>query len=175
MARKRDRKKFSAELPLVGWMESPEWLDTVKKVQTCLKSGYDPEQIVAVTGIDAMQVSRIIEDEKIALASAKENYANRIDVVRNILGLGLDAIHQTLKGLQDPEKREALIGNMRDLKTLSDVIAQLNTLVRLEEGKSTINVATENHTFRQTRVILQELKKIDPVFDYPELPDKTGD
>jgi len=154
-----------------NWELAPEWQKKVRTVMNLKEKGFDEQQIQMVTQFEPIEVRRIVQDEKVALATAKENFKSKIPVIKDIVGMGLDAIRETLKTLNDPEVRTTMLANVRDLATLTRVVTDLNTLLRLEQGQSTENISSVSHSFQETRMVLQELKKKDPVFDYPELPE----
>lgn len=129
--------------------------------------GFQPEQICAVTSINHDVVSRIIEEDDDNNILIKEHWEQKIPVMRDIVAMGLSGIKETLKEMIDPEVRAKMIRNINDLSALTNIVDKLNILLRLEEGKSTANVETKHTTYQETRHVLQELGKIDPVFDYP--------
>ena len=158
-----------------NWELAPEWQKKVHTVMNLKEKGFDEQQIQMVTQYEPIEVRRIVQDEKVALAVAKENFKSKIPVIKDIVGMGLDAIRETLKALGDPEVRATMLANVRDVATLTKVVTDLNTLLRLEQGQSTENISTVSHSFQETRMVLQDLKKKDPVFDYPELPESTDE
>lgn len=88
--------------------------------------------------------------------------------MQDIVGMGLEMLRDTLKEcVLDSEMRRQMIGSsVKDLAALTKVVGDLNLLLRLEEGKSTQNVAV-NKSYQDTRHALQTLAKVDPVFSYP--------
>lgn len=114
-----------------------------------------------------MEVSRIIEDEEINRDIIRATWEKKTPIMRDVVGMGLDLLRETLAEMTlDSGLRRDMLGGMRDIQALSKVIADLNLLLRLEEGKSTQNVAV-NRSFQDTRHALQNLAKVDPVFSYP--------
>ena len=160
-----------------NWQETPEWVEQVKRVKSLQEKGFAEDMIATLTEYPAIQVKRICEDENIAKARAKENYLQKIPIMKEIIGMGLEGIREFLKELiLDPDKRKEAIKTVAQANTLKTLISDLEMLVRLEEGKSTANLAVQqNHNFQQTREAIQNLRKLDPVFDYPELPEKADE
>lgn len=159
------------------WENNPEWQKKIKLVMSFRSRGYDEQQIAMQTGITPMEVRRIYNDESIVKAAALKAYNEKIPVIRETVGLGLDAIRTALKDMMlDPEYREKHLGRLTDIRMLTTIIADLNNILRLEEDKSTANVASAitKRSYQETREAIQELKKKDPVFDYPKLPEQTG-
>lgn len=134
--------------------------------------GFEEHQIANLTSIPPMEISRIFNDEKVAAAIAKENYEKKIPIMKDVVGMGLEVIKNCLIEMMDPEIRKGMVKNVKDLATLQGVVQDLSMLLRLEEGKSTENISISKRSYQETRFAIQELKKIDPVFDYPELPEK---
>ena len=114
-----------------------------------------------------MEVSRIIEDESQNKDIIRKTWENKVPIMEDIVGMGLDMLRDTLKELVlDSDMRRQMLGNVRDIASLTKVVGDLNLLLRLEAGKSTQNVAV-NRSFQDTRHALQTLAKVDPVFSYP--------
>jgi hypothetical protein len=154
------------------------WQEKVEKVTALRLRGMQVDQIVALTGIDDKSVRKIAANEdfkdgvkKIHNDITKEALESKVPILKEIVGISLTAIKEKLLELKDPEIRDKMIGSARDLAALGKLATDLNTLLRLELGQSTQNVESVSHSYQETRIILQELKKKDPVFDYPELPD----
>jgi hypothetical protein len=157
----------------VNWQQTPEWQKKVSTVMRLKEKGYDENQIQMVTQFEPIEVRRICNDESIAVTTARENLKNKIPLIKDIVGMGLEAIKETLKTLQNPEVRANMLAKVSDVAALTKVITDLNTLLRLEQGQSTENISTVTRSYQETRMVLQELKKKDPVFDYPELPEPS--
>ena len=154
------------------WESRPAWLVKVDKVMKLRSRGFEDEsQISALTDVPTIEVKRIIEDENTAKAIAIKNYKEKIPVMEDIAGLGLDILRESLKELMDPEFRTRMITKISDIAALKNVIQDISMLVRLEKGQSTNNMAVETRSYQETRKIIQDLRKIDPVFSYPEIPE----
>lgn len=168
-----DQRKRRKTLSKKNWEQSPEWMEKINIVTKCQAMGYSPEQIAAVAKIPDMEVRRILEDEIVACRVAAKNFQEKIPVIKEILGLSLDGLRERLKDLVDPEKRKELLPNMGAMAALTRILVDLNGLLRLEQGQSTENIATVSSSYKETRIMLQDLRKVDPVFEYPELPEAT--
>lgn len=154
-----------------NWEKTPEWQRTVDRVLKCKEKGLEMDAIVAIVGEDKHAVKRIIEDEELADERAREEFDRKIPTIQNIISLSLGAINDTLKDMAvDDELRKRMLGKVSDVALLVKAVESLNTLLRLELGKSTQNIAVKN-SYQQTREVLQEIAKVDPVFDYPTLPE----
>lgn len=70
---------------------------------------------------------------------------------------------------QTPERLHAL--SLIEVKNLASIGVDLNEMLRLEMGQSTQNIEVVQYSYNETKVMLEDLKKIDPVFEYPELDD----
>lgn len=118
-----------------------------------------------------MLVRKIIEDEEVNKTIIKRQWDEKVPIMRDIVGMGLNGIKECLKEMADPARRQEMIRHVADLKALTGIVESLNMLLRLEDGKSTQNVAV-NRNYQETRVVLQDLSKVDPVFSYPQIPEK---
>jgi len=172
MSKRRPRKVN--EPPKIHWRETPEWQDQVRKVLKLKERGFDIEQTIEISQIEPMRVRRIIEEEEVNCAIAKKQWDEKIPVMRDIIGMGLNGIKECLKEMADPMVRKEMIRHIGDLKALTGIVEALNLLLRLEEGKSTQNVAV-NRSYQDTRVVLQNLAKVDPVFSYPQIGDGSDE
>jgi len=162
-------RRLKKRKPEVHWKETPEWQRNVRSVLKLKERGFELSQISAVSNLEIMTVNRIIEEEEVNQSIIKSIWSKKIPVMQDIVGMGLDGIRETLKDMSDPEVRRTMIGSVQDLTALTRVVESLNMLLRLEEGKSTANVANKyTHSYIETRAALQELSKVDPVFDYPK-------
>lgn len=129
-------------------------------------------QIIALTGIDSHEVHQIVRDENIAKLAAKKNFEERLPLIKEIVGLGLEQINRVFKDMSTDEVyRAVMITSAKDLTAITKVISDLNTLLRLDQGQSTEHVLT--HTYQETRTILEDFRKRDVVFDLPALPEET--
>ncbi len=172
MQKKKKERKLDS-----SWQQTPEWIEQVRKVKDLQEQGYDEKFIAIATDYPAIEIKRICEDENIAKARAQENYLQKIPMMKEIIGMGLEGIREFLKELiLDGDKRREAIKTVAQANTLKSLITDLEMLVRLEEGKTTANIAVAHgdiNTYQKTREAIQELKKVDKVFDYPELPETT--
>lgn len=156
----------------LNWKASPEWQKKVDAVVALKKRGFGEEAIVAVAQVPGMEVRRILEDEEITKEIAVAGYEGQIDLMKDIIGMGLEALSQALKDIvTDGDVRRSVFKKVSDLAAMKNIVQDLSMLVRLQEDKSTENVHIHNtRSYEDTRLAIQQLKKSDPVFDYPELP-----
>lgn len=166
----RRRKRKLNEPPKIHWKETPEWQDQVRKVLKLKETGFDVEQTVEITQLEPMRVRRILEEEEVNCEIIKKQWEEKVPLMRDIIGMGLNGIREVLKEMADPEIRSKMIRHVADLKALTGIVESLNILLRLEEGKSTQNVSTITRSYQDTRVVLEGLAKVDPVFSYPQIP-----
>lgn len=159
--------------PKPEWQQTPEWKKTVEKVKACERAGLTLDNILSVTGLERTAVQRIVEDEDIAKELAKENFQKKLPVMKDILGMGLEVMHQTMADMLKPEVRAQMITKMGDLGVLSKVLSDMHQMMRLEQGQATEISASVSHNYNETRMVLNKLRTEDPVFDYPELPEKV--
>lgn len=156
------------------WQDAPDWKKQVNTVLACRERGLEEDQIIALTQYDPHAIRRIIEDETIAEERAKKNFAEKVPVIKDIVGMSLEVIRETLKEMcADPEFRRQMVENAKALTSLTGVIKDLNELLRLDQGQSTANVAMESRGYQETRIAIQNLKTLDPVFEYPMTTDES--
>ena len=161
-------------------MDTPEWERNVSNVITLATKGYDVTQIALATKLSEVTVNNIINNRELKRVAKnvekkiiKEVYKDKIPVLKDIVGLSLQALRESLMELGDPERRREVLSQAKDMSALAKLAADVNGLLRLELGESTHNIAAVTYNFQQTRHILQDLRKQDPVFDYPVLPDES--
>lgn len=179
MAARKPRRKYEKKPPIepkpIHWRETPEWQDQVHRVLKLKERGFDEQQTIEITQIAPMEVRKIIQEERVNGAIIKKQWEEKVPLMRDIVGMGLNGIRETLKEMADPAVRKEMIRHVADLKALTGIVESLNLLLRLEEGKSTQNVLTVNRSYQETRTVLQNLAKVDPVFSYPQLPEGEPD
>lgn len=148
-----------------NYRDSPEWKRQVKQVLSLTERGLAVEEINAVTDIQHTVVKRILEEEETARSIVQKIWTEKIPTMRDIVAMGLDGIRETLKELADPERRREMVPDLGALEKLTKITTEINLLLRLEEGKSTANIASKHtHTVQEVRHALMDLSKQDPVF-----------
>lgn len=149
---------------------TPEWRKLVNQVLVCKENGMNQDAIIATVKADPHAVMRILEDEKEVSDYARRTWEGKVPTIKNIISLGLNAINETFKDIaEDDELRRSMLSKASDIKMMQAIVTELNTLLRLELGESTQNISIhkkETHTYEDTRLTLQKLQKIDPVFTY---------
>lgn len=168
--KKRGRKKKvlrEETFSYLGERDTPEWKAQTEAIMKLQSKGYDTDTICTLTQIPHATIKRIIDEEDLTNQLIKKQWKEKVPLMRDVITMGLYGIRETLKQFADPQVREQMIQSPQDLVALTKVVESLNMLIRLEEGKSTANVATNhNHSFKQTKDMLIELSKMDPVFEY---------
>jgi hypothetical protein len=168
------KKKLKAESESEN---SPAWQQKVESVMKLQVKGHTVNEIIALTEIDERTVRRITKQEvfadgvqEIKQKITKEAFKGKVPVIKDIISRSLTAIQETLMTFENEDVRKEMLSRPADIQALTKVVSDLNNLLRLELGESTQNIAIKSNSYQETRVVLQELRKIDPVFDYPELP-----
>ena len=178
MVELRPKKHFRGQdLPRLRFDRTPEWRTLVEKAFKLKEQGMDVEHIATTLKADPHAVMRILEDENEAKQYATRTWNEKIPTIKNIIGLSLNALNETLKDIAvDDSLRKIMLAKVSDIAQLTKVVVDLNMLLRLELNQSTENKAiSHQHSYEQTRVALQELKKVDPIFEYTALPEKKID
>lgn len=172
-ARAKIRRELEAEKQ--AEREIKERTTVVKRLQ---ESGHTPDQIAAVTQFPQVQVNKICEDQKIALAHAKYNYEQKVPVLKNIYGLGLDALNERMQELLDPDVRKKALAKFTDLKQLLDILERVHEMLNPVDKRNNINIQNnittptgEGDSYQKTRETISALRSVDPVFEYPQLPE----
>lgn len=165
-----------------SWERTNEWHRTVDRVFAAKDRGQTEAQMAVKLRLDKSLVKRILEDDAIADERARRQFDEKMPTMQNIISLSLKTLNRSLQEISESdEMRSLMVRNMKDLVALKDLVKDLQTLTRLELGQSTQNIEqhVHAHTYQETREIIQDLQKKDPVFTYPELPappeDKEGD
>lgn len=154
---------------------NPEWEQKVETVSKLAIKGYTVNQIIAVTDLPDHVVRKILRDKRTKECITKVQdkitqaaFKHKVPMLKDIVDMSLTAIKESLEELKDPERRKEMLSRTGDLSALAKLATDLNALLRLELGQSTQNVETVSHSYQETKIILQELKKKDPVFEYPD-------
>lgn len=156
--------------------------DEQKRMRTnvirAFQKGLRRDEIIARSNYPEAFVDKVLRANKCKIEIdntikqvTKEVFKQKIPTLKNIVGTTLNILNECLQELSDPERRKEMVQSVSDLKHLSSIITDLNNLIRLELGQSTENIEVKQIGYQETRIILQELSKIDPVFEYPKLPD----
>lgn len=156
------------------------WEEKVRIVAHCYLKGFTVDEIVAKHDIPTQQVVRILaQDEfkkgmkRVEEKVTEETLKDKLPLLKKITGDALSVLSGLIEKLQDDENyRMMMITNVRDLKALGDVATQVNGLLRLEKGQSTENIAIQQNSYQETKVLIDDLRKVDPVFEWPQLPEK---
>lgn len=144
-----------------------------QKYRSALEATYLDLELDKDYVVSVLNKAKIREYANDAIQEFKEEvFKNKIPLIKDIIGLSLTNIKEFLVELsQNDEKKGEL--KVRDIRELAEVAKSLNELMRLEQGESTINIGmnvTHQHNHTVTMEALGKLAAIDPVFEYPALP-----
>ncbi len=118
-----------------------------------------------------LEKTNAIEEAKALKQEIKQEVlSEKVPALKNIVGLSLQVVQDYLSNLAVDKIKQSTL-TVKEVRDISGIAKDLNELLRLELGQSTQNVEVVQYSYQQTQVVLQDLKKIDPVFDYPELID----
>lgn len=92
----------------------------------------------------------------------KEALKDKLPILEEIATL-------TLTGVRDFLKENPKPGNATEAKAYVDMVRKIDEMVRLELGKPTAITQETRYSLQQTQVIFEELRQLDPVFDYPDI------
>ena len=109
--------------------------------------------------------------KKFLKESAKAVLEEKIPLLKEIASLSLMNVRDFLGELSDPVKRSERLSTMKDARDLAAIASQLNEMLRLELGQSTSITETVSYSFEAIKVLLTDLSKVDPIFDYPKFLD----
>lgn len=116
----------------------------------------------------AKKANLIIESKKFQSEVKEEVLKDKVPILKEIVGTSLTAVQEYLVELGTNKERLHSL-SVSEMKGLADVAKSLNELLRLELGQSTQNVQVVQYSFNEAKVMLEDLRKIDPVFEYPAL------
>ena len=118
---------------------------------------------------DKGSIKQVVIDARDRLES--ELFKEKIPALKKLVSMGLEILVKSLEEInKNEELRKTMVKSMKDIKDLEQIVSGVNGHLRLEEGKSTMNLETKSSNYQETRVALMELAKQDPVFEYPKLP-----
>lgn len=90
--------------------------------------------------------------------------ADKIPIVKAIVGANLASLLEWSVDFRARNAHRQM--TVDEAKKLSGLATELNSLIRLEEGKSTVNMGIVNQVEKEVTVILEELKEVDPFVSY---------
>lgn len=90
---------------------------------------------------------------------------DKIPVLNSIMGVNLHTLLEFSCNLAKDEQRKAAL-SVKDAKDLAALVSDLNTLIRLETGQATSNVAITHFTGSSEELLktAKEIIEMDPVF-----------
>lgn len=149
-----------------------------ERIAKLLHKGFTVNQVIQKTGYRECEVVPIARHARqkqaiknVEKAVKEEIFKDKVPALKEIVGSTLLQVKKAIEELNDPEIRSKMIRSIADVKNLAAIATDLNTLLRLELGQATENIQVAQFSYQQTRVVLQELAKKDPVFEYPQLPE----
>ncbi len=118
----------------------------------------------------AKKANLVEESKKFQKEIKEEVLRDKVPLLKEIVDVSLSSVKEYLVELgQNKERLHSLA--VSEMKSIADVAKSLNELLRLELGQSTQNVQVVQYSFNEAKVMLEDLRKIDPVFEYPALED----
>lgn len=111
-----------------------------------------------ITGGECWNIERARRYNEIFDKALKDSH----EAIKNILGLGTSNLKRTLEALlvrEDPL-------TLNEAHKLSGIIAEMNKIIRLEEGKATDIHAHIDTSPEGVRKLVDELQEVDPYVDY---------
>lgn len=184
-ARKSYLSRIKDPMPIAQSVDEAKERDVVDAWHRMAALGFATSDILAQvgrqTGIKVRKVRaialkhNIIEQGRQLHKEIKEEVLkDKIAILKNIVGTSLSTLKEYLDELsRDKERLHSL--RVSEAKGLSDVAKNLNELLRLELGQTTQNVQVVEYSYNETKVMLEDLKKMDPVFEYPALGEDEED
>lgn len=116
----------------------------------------------------AKKANLVAESKRFQGEVKEEVLKDKVPILKEIVGTSLTAVQEYLVELGANKERLHSL-SVSEMKGLADVAKSLNELLRLELGQSTQNVQVVQYSFNEAKVMLEDLRKIDPVFEYPAL------
>lgn len=121
------------------------------------------ERCLAKSGLKA-------EATQLREAITEEVYKGKVPFLKEVVGLSLNVVKDFLVDLTtNQDKKDAMTA--QDAKHITNIAKDLNELLRLELGEATQNIHVVQHTLAETKIVLEDLRKKDKIFDYPEIED----
>lgn len=152
------------------WESRDEWIKKRQEVMNLYLKGFREHQIISVTGFPETEVKRIIEDDNYTKELAAKVSRDAIPFIKQARGMSLELLNIELTNMLDEQYRRRFIKDVKDLMGLMTIVKEMSLLSRLEEDKSTENIAIATQTTER----VQQLAMTDPVFTLPE-PKKDED
>lgn len=157
------------------------WVNAEKTIIEKTLKGASIDEIVMTTGFPRRLVwsvanKRVVREQ--VVRATREILEAKVPILEEITELTLTAVRDWLKETIDPanaELRNQRLAEAKDVRALAQIARELNDMLRLELGKQTSNTPVVQYNFDQAKVLLQNLRERDPVFEYPELLDAPRD
>lgn len=138
-------------------------------------AGATREDIMIQTGFPLSYISTVIARRGLKKVIEERNeqickkiLVEKVPILTDIASMSLTHIKEWLLELDDPEVRQQRLKTVQDVRSLSAMTKELNEMLRLELGQSTLNVKHDVQlSLDQTKKIFSDLRQVDQVFDYP--------
>lgn len=152
----------------------PQDAEDISRVVEMAMDGFSVQEIIRETGFPAPYVRNLIKKAELE-GKVKDAISEiKAEIIKDKVPILKDIAAHTLNGVLEFVQTDlsSKITCIKDAKDLVDMVGKLNEMIRLDEGKSTqnIGISATVTTYTQTREVIEQLKKYDPVFEYPELP-----
>ena len=141
-------------------------------------------EIIKKTGLQSADLMNVIWYAKLREKASqiqeevkREILSEKVPILKEITKMSLDCVKDWLIELQNPEVRAERLKSTRDIKDIANIATGLNEMLRLELGQEPQGLADTTKTaVMATEEVLEEMKAIDPVFDYEQglLGEKEG-
>jgi hypothetical protein len=151
------------------------WQDAERIIVEKVLKGAGVDEICLTTGYPRRFVYQVAHRKTLADEVRKTTRAvleAKVPILEEITELTLTAVRDWLKETIDPaneELRAIRLREAKDVRALAQIASELNDMLRLELGKQTSNAPIVQYNFDQAKILLQNLREKDPVFEYPAL------
>lgn len=111
----------------------------------------------AVKKFKAKEEAKVIRQKVV-----EEVYEDKIPLMKDIVGISLSKLKQFISAVEIEN-----IETIQEAKALKDIACDLNSMLRLELGQSTENIAINaqaQYTIEHTQKLLADLRPKDPIF-----------
>lgn len=170
-------QKENGDAPARKLRQTPSRSWEIDRIIALNDAGLNIPQIAGKMRIKHSVVADIVKKNNVEKGRdkiKKEVLRDKVTLLKDIVGQSLEVTKEYLDEMKDPEVRKIRMRTPSDMAQFALVATKLNEMLRVELGESTQNIAVVHYTVEQTRKILSDLKKTDPVFEYPELDEETN-
>lgn len=140
--------------------------DGLSVAEIAQRANLSPTVVKAIVSRAALRKEAEAKRKEITQAVMVE----KVPLLKEIVGLSLTTVKEFLETLSKDEDRKADL-TVADVKGLATIGKELNEMLRLELGQATQNVQVVQYSYTEAKNLLDNLRKLDPVLEYPELED----